>query len=843
MKLKKVLSGFLSAAIAITTSIITPLPVSAVADDVTVEVNVSQDSLNTIIFQNEKGNATIAGEAFTWSGYWGQVDKTTNDGDTQYASAFTSSSADGSKSKVTFSIPSSFESLKLTTIGFDNTESKNIGHTFDLDTTKAVNNLLQVQIVPNGDLTDASWYYSQPAKINYLNAEKAPFEGEEFKLNANQTYNYQSSKPVTATFNGTTMQDFIDTVESVTAEFVVNGATNDTDKNFDISKVKFSFSLVNTEYKWINVGSSTINGNVVTVTADNATIKAAIEKTAEDNSMAAADLIYSKIELIGAVDLSDTSSPVIVYHEDITTTIEEISEIPVSSISLNKVTLTLEKDSSEVLTANVEPNNATDPTVTWTSSEPTVAKVDQTGKVTALKTGTATITVTSTADETKAAECEVTVTNPATAIAIPTTASVLVGKTQTLAVTTTPADADELTYTWTTSDAAIVTVADGVVTGVAAGTAKITVTAGTLTASCDVTVTAEAKPITALTISDNTLEFEEGETGTLTYTATPADNTDEIEWITSNADVATVKNGVVTAVAEGKATITVQVKGNETISASCEVTVTAKAPEIETKPYKLTVTDASSWGKPGVTKAAQINVPITTLNGFKVGTTTYKDIKNKTLKLENLGFGSCTLEGVEAENVEVSIYLQLGANWEHWCATADYTLADGEVELDLSTLAAQGVKDTDVLQAIGFQFNIMGTVGGINDMTIGDNITLNAAEPKISVVGEEPPAEESDYDTGKVETVDDYVPAEAGTELVVRSITATQAAIYDSYTITVKDNNGKTYTTTTSDCYKAFKYNTASGEKTEEANGYFIIVKVTNVPAGTTVTVTIEPTK
>ena len=128
-------------------------------------------------------------------------------------------------------------------------------------------------------------------------------------------------------------------------------------------------------------------------------------------------------------------------------------------------------------------------------------------------------------------------------------------------------------------------------------------------------------------------------------------------------------------------------------------------------------------------------------------------------------------------------------------------------------------------------------------MTIGDNITLNAAEPKISVVGEEPPAEESDYDTGKVETVDDYVPAEAGTELVVRSITATQAAIYDSYTITVKDNNGKTYTTTTSDCYKAFKYNTASGEKTEEANGYFIIVKVTNVPAGTTVTVTIEPTK
>ena len=517
--------------------------------------------------------------------------------------------------------------------------------------------------------------------------------------------------------------------------------------------------------------------------------------------------------------------------------------VAVEEVTVEPATLALKVgDAASALTATVTPEGA-DQGVTWITSNNKVATVTADGKVTAVASGTATITATSTADETKTAECKVTVTNPATAIAIDKTASVLVGATKLLAVTTTPADADELTYTWITSDASIATVADGVVTGVAAGTAKITVTAGALTASCDVTVTAEEKPITKLEISDATLELEEGKTGTLTSTTTPSDTTDEIEWVSSDPSVATVKDGVVTAVKAGKATITVQVKGNEEISASCEVTVTAKAPEIETKPYTLNVVDASGWGEAGVTRAAQVNVPVTTLNGFKVGTTTYKDVKDKTLKLENLAFGSCTAAGVKAENVDVCIYLQFGSGWT-WCATGGNTLADGSVEYDLSTLAsANGVKDTDVLQQIGFQFNIKGNVGGINDMAENTKVTLNAAEPKFTVVGEEP----SNYETGKVETVEGYVPAstEAGkkTELVVMSITETEAARNDSYTITVSDGT-KTYTTTTNDCYKGFKYNTATGEKTENAaNGYFIIVKVTGVPEGTNITVTIEPTK
>ena len=171
--------------------------------------------------------------------------------------------------------------------------------------------------------------------------------------------------------------------------------------------------------------------------------------------------------------------------------------VAVTGVTLDKSTATLELGDNLTLVPTIAPSNATNKNVTWKSSNETVATVDATGKVVALKAGTATITVT-TADGNKTATCTVTVndetpsTIPVTGVSLnKATATLEIGDNLTLVATIAPSNATNRNVTWKSDNTAVATVdATGKVVALKAGTATITVTTedGNKTATCEITV-------------------------------------------------------------------------------------------------------------------------------------------------------------------------------------------------------------------------------------------------------------------------------------------------------------------------------------------------------------------
>lgn len=260
----------------------------------------------------------------------------------------------------------------------------------------------------------------------------------------------------------------------------------------------------------------------------------------------------------------------------------------VNSVTVSPASATLDPNDTQQLTATVDATPASaDKSVTWSSSDPSVATVSESGLVTAVAQGTATITATSNLDNTKSGTCSVTVNAPAapipvTAIALnKSTTNIAIGDSETLTIIYTPAEANTgKAVTWTSSNTSVATVDNsGKVIGVTVGTATITATSTTdasITASCAVTVQAVA--VTGVSINPTSANLQIGGSTDLTYTILPANATDKsVSWSSSNTSVATVNNGHVTAIAAGTATITVTTTdGNKT--ATCSVTVTAGPP-------------------------------------------------------------------------------------------------------------------------------------------------------------------------------------------------------------------------------------------------------------------------
>ena len=254
--------------------------------------------------------------------------------------------------------------------------------------------------------------------------------------------------------------------------------------------------------------------------------------------------------------------------------------VPVTSIKLNKSKATLNVGKKITLKATVSPEDATDQSVKWKSSNKSVATVSSSGKVTAVGAGTAKITATAKDGSGVKATCTITVINPVTAIVLDqTTVSLNAGETVTLAATVSPDDAGKA-LNWESSNTAVATVdSEGKVTAVDAGNAEITATAADgsgVKAMCHIAVISEAVHVTSVKLNQTEASLLIGGKITLKATVSPKGATNKaVKWKSSDKSVATVSSsGKVTAVGVGTAKITATAKDGSGKKATCKITVT-----------------------------------------------------------------------------------------------------------------------------------------------------------------------------------------------------------------------------------------------------------------------------
>ena len=248
---------------------------------------------------------------------------------------------------------------------------------------------------------------------------------------------------------------------------------------------------------------------------------------------------------------------------------------------------------------------------------------------------------------------------PVTSVTLaPETLSIEEGKTAGLTATISPANATTQQHSWASENGKIAkaygeTLNTAKVTAIGVGKTTITYTIGGKEASCEVTVTPRTISVESITLNKPQLSLVKGATETLTATVLPTTATDKtVIWESSDTAVATVKDGIVTAVAAGNATITAKA-GEKT--ATCAVTVTNPSNSgsssggggSSTPRYAVTVPDKTENGSLSVTpknakKGSDVTITATPDKGYEVDDIVAKDAKGNKLTLKDNGDGTYT---------------------------------------------------------------------------------------------------------------------------------------------------------------------------------------------------------
>lgn len=414
--------------------------------------------------------------------------------------------------------------------------------------------------------------------------------------------------------------------------------------------------------------------------------------------------------------------------------------VDVTGVALNKGSLSVNVGATAKLVATVLPQSASNKTVTWSSSNPSVATVSN-GTVKGVKAGTATISAKT--YNGKVAKSTVTVKNiePTGIVASTKTVALVVGSTYKLTATISPSNATIKTITWSTGNASIAKVTGGVITGVKAGSTTITAkTHNGKSVNVAVTVTAKVINATGVSINPSSATINIGSTKVLTATVKPSNATTKtITWSSNNTNVATVSaSGVVTGKKAGTAKITAKTANGKTATATITVNninvtsvklnrtsatitkgksvaltatiapsnatiktitwttsnanvatvsggkVTGKAPGV------VTITAKSHNGKTATAKITVMNFDRSVISSYGVflgvdrddgwGSSKLKQLFNyKLVVIDFQEFKKADIDKLHAKGIKVYTYLNIGSieNWRsYWKTYKKYALGD-----------------------------------------------------------------------------------------------------------------------------------------------------------------------
>lgn len=251
------------------------------------------------------------------------------------------------------------------------------------------------------------------------------------------------------------------------------------------------------------------------------------------------------------------------------------SPIDVESISISKTTAELVEGENLILSATVSPSNAEYGSISWSSTNSSVATVKD-GQVTAIKEGSASITASAGG---KSSSCAITVKKALVSVESisldKTSAEMTEGDKLTLVATILPANATDNFVQWSSSDTSVATVSNGEVVAVSPGTVEIRAELGGKTAKCSIIVNKRIISVESIALQYSKKRLKIAESYQLSVSVIPADaNNYELSFSSGNTAVATVdENGQVMGVSKGSTTVTVEADGK---TATCIINVFEK---------------------------------------------------------------------------------------------------------------------------------------------------------------------------------------------------------------------------------------------------------------------------